>query len=149
MRVPCQILSYFWVFWCKIHLSSGHKVRWFRVGWKILLELIFPHVGLSSMLFWAQSEDPPTFMICGFKKEHMLNYILYLILPLWFLISLTPEISKEENHFLKILFWNTIYKKYISSFANWLNRVNIFYMLYCVLRRILNIFYILCFYFWQ
>ena len=25
------------------------------------------------MLFWCQSEDPPTFMICGFKKEHMLN----------------------------------------------------------------------------
>ena len=25
------------------------------------------------MLFWGQSEDPPTFMICGFKKEHMLN----------------------------------------------------------------------------
>ena len=25
------------------------------------------------MLFWGQSEDPPTFMICGFKKEHMLS----------------------------------------------------------------------------
>ena len=48
-----------------------------RVRWKILLDLILPHIGLSSMPVWSQSEDPPTFMICGFKKEHMLNeYIL-------------------------------------------------------------------------
>ena len=25
------------------------------------------------MLFWGQSEDPPTFVICGFTKEHMLK----------------------------------------------------------------------------
>ena len=25
----------------------------------------------------GQSEDPPNFMICGFKKEHMLNVIHY------------------------------------------------------------------------
>ena len=25
------------------------------------------------MLFLGQSEDPSTFMICGFKKEHMLR----------------------------------------------------------------------------
>ena len=30
------------------------------------------------MLFWGQSEDPPTFMICGFKKEHMLKGHLVL-----------------------------------------------------------------------
>ena len=77
LKGPCQISSYFWVFWGKIQLSSGHKVSWFRVGWKILLDLIFPHVGLSSMLFWGQSEDPPTFMICGFKKEHVLNWNLF------------------------------------------------------------------------
>ena len=65
LRAPCQISSYFWVFWGKIQLSNGHKVSWFWVGWKILLDLIFPHVGLSSMPFWGQSEDPPTFMICG------------------------------------------------------------------------------------
>ena len=69
---PCQISSYFWVFWGKIQLSNGHKVSWFWVGWKILLDLIFPHVGLSSMPFWSKYTDPPTFMICGFKKEHML-----------------------------------------------------------------------------
>ena len=33
------------------------------------------HPKVWSMLFWGQSEDPPTFMICGFKKEHMLNKI--------------------------------------------------------------------------
>ena len=27
------------------------------------------------MPFWGQSEDPPTFMICGFKKEHMLSLV--------------------------------------------------------------------------
>jgi len=70
---PCQISSYFWVFWGKIQLSNGHKVSWFWVGWKILLDLIFPHVGLSSMPFWSKYTDPPTFMICGFKKEHMLK----------------------------------------------------------------------------
>ena len=70
---PCQISSYFWVFWGKIQLSNGHKVSWFWVGWKILLDLIFPHVGLSSMPFWSKYTDPPTSMICGFKKEHMLK----------------------------------------------------------------------------
>ena len=70
---PCQISSYFWVFWGKIQLSNGHKVSWFWVGWKILLDLIFPHVGLSSMPFWSKYTDPPTSMICGFKKEHMLT----------------------------------------------------------------------------
>jgi len=35
--------------------------------------LIFPHVGLSSMPFWSKYTDPPTSMICGFKKEHMLS----------------------------------------------------------------------------
>ena len=73
LRGPCQISSYFWVFWGKIQLSNGHKVSWFWVGWKILLDLIFPHVGLSSMPFWSKYTDPPTSMICGFKKEHMLN----------------------------------------------------------------------------
>ena len=61
-------------FWGKIQLSNGHKVSWFWVGWKILLDLIFPHVGLSSMPFWSKYTDPPTSMICGFKKEHMLRY---------------------------------------------------------------------------
>ena len=28
---------------------------------------------ISSMPFWSQSEDPPAFMICVFKKEHMLR----------------------------------------------------------------------------
>ena len=32
-------------------------------------------LGLSSMPFSGQSEDPPTFIICGFKKEHMLNSV--------------------------------------------------------------------------
>ena len=73
LRAPCQISSYFWVFWGKIQLSNGHKVSWFWVGWKILLDLIFPHVGLSSMPFWSKYTDPPTFMIYGFKKEHMLK----------------------------------------------------------------------------
>ena len=27
------------------------------------------------MPFWGQSEDPPTSMICGFKKEHMLSLV--------------------------------------------------------------------------
>ena len=76
LRAPCQISSYFWVFWGKIQLSNGHKVSWFWVGWKILLDLIFPHVGLSSMPFWSKYTDPPTSMICGFKKEHMLNVSL-------------------------------------------------------------------------
>ena len=74
---PCQISSYFWVFWGKIQLSNGHKVSWFWVGWKILLDLIFPHVGLSSMPFWSKYTDPPTSMICGFKKEHMLKPFIY------------------------------------------------------------------------
>ena len=73
LEAPCQISSYFWVFWGKIQLSNGHKVSWFWVGWKILLDLIFPHVGLSSMPFWSKYTDPPTSMICGFKKEHMLK----------------------------------------------------------------------------
>ena len=73
LKGPCQISSYFWVFWGKIQLSNDHKVSWFWVGWKILLYLIFPYVGLTSMPFWGQSEDPPTSMICGFKKEHMLS----------------------------------------------------------------------------
>ena len=79
---PKQHWSYFWVFWGKIQLSNGHKVSWFWVGLKILLDLIFPHVGLSSMPFWGQSEDPPTFMICGFKKEHMLitRFIYFLLI---------------------------------------------------------------------
>ena len=75
---PCQISSYFWVFWGKIQLSNGHKVSWFWVGWKILLDLIFPHVGLSSMPFWSKYTDPPTSMICGFKKEHMLKIFDYV-----------------------------------------------------------------------
>ena len=77
LRGPCQISSYFWVFWGKIQLSNGHKVSWFWVGWKILLDLIFPHVGLSSMPFWSKYTDPPTSMICGFKKEHMLRKLLF------------------------------------------------------------------------
>ena len=70
---PCQISSYFWVFWGKIQLSNGHKVSWFWVGWKILLDLIFPHVGLSSMPFWSKYTDPPTFMICGINFFKMLK----------------------------------------------------------------------------
>ena len=74
LRGPCQISSYFWAFWGKIQLSNGHKVNWFRVGWKILLDLIFPHVGLLSMPFWGQSDDTPTFMICGINFLKMLIY---------------------------------------------------------------------------
>ena len=73
LRAPCQISSYFWVFWGKIQLSNGHKVSWFWVGWKILLDLIFPHVGLSSMPFWSKYTDPPTSMICGINFFKMLN----------------------------------------------------------------------------
>ena len=72
LRGPCQISSYFWVFWGKIQLSNGHKVSWFWVGWKILLDLIFPHVGLSSMPFWSKYTDPPTSMICGINFFKML-----------------------------------------------------------------------------
>ena len=79
LRAHLQISSYFWVFWGKIQLSNGHKVSWFWVGWKILLDLIFPHVGLSSMPFWSKYTDPPTSMICGFKKEHMLKKIIKLL----------------------------------------------------------------------
>ena len=28
------------------------------------------------MPFWSKYTDPPTFMICGFKKEHMLSAYL-------------------------------------------------------------------------
>ena len=73
LRGPCQISSYFWVFWGKIQLSNGHKVSWFWVGWKILLDLIFPHVGLSSMPFWSKYTDPPTSMICGINFFKMLR----------------------------------------------------------------------------
>ena len=40
-----------------------------------------PNVGLSSMPFWSKYTDPPTFMICGFKKEHMLKLkqVLYIL----------------------------------------------------------------------
>ena len=73
LRAPCQISSYFWVFWGKIQLSNGHKVSWFWVGWKILLDLIFPHVGLSSMPFWSKYTNPPTSMICGINFFKMLS----------------------------------------------------------------------------
>ena len=93
LKGPCQISSYFWVFWGKIQLSSGHKVSWFRVGWKILLDLIFPHVGLSSMLFLGQSEDPPNCMICGLKKEHMLKVIVtFIFFASQFLLKILPII---------------------------------------------------------
>ena len=29
------------------------------------------------MPFWSKYTDPPTSMICGFKKEHMLNRLLF------------------------------------------------------------------------
>ena len=110
LRGPCQISSYFWVFWGKIQLSNGHKVSWFWVGWKILLDLIFPHVGLSSMPFWSKYTDPPTSMICGFKKEHMLRVLqlpcvvlllLYASTCLLFIvISLLKQFKKEEAIFV-------------------------------------------------
>ena len=87
LEAPCQISSYFWVFWGKIQLSNGHKVSWFWVGWKILLDLIFPHVGLSSMPFWSKYTDPPTSMICGFKKEHMLKIFIFNLCGIFFLRS--------------------------------------------------------------
>ena len=109
LRGPCQISSYFWVFWGKIQLSNGHKVSWFWVGWKILLDLIFPHVGLSSMPFWSKYTDPPTFMICGFKKEHMLNEyikeskdpVLFHPIPLLEIFSffLIWHFSIKRSHF--------------------------------------------------
>ena len=55
LRAPCQISSYFWVFWGKIQLSNGHKVSWFWVGWKILLNLIIIWIIIHrfrSRLFW-------------------------------------------------------------------------------------------------
>ena len=56
-RWPCQILSYFWVFWGKIQLSSGHKVSWFRVRQKKFPENSLPHMELSSMPFWSKYKD--------------------------------------------------------------------------------------------
>ena len=96
---PCQISSYFWVFWGKIQLSNGHKVSWFWVGWKILLDLIFPHVGLSSMPFWSKYTDPPTFMICGINFFKMLKP-LWKILIVWTLIcmDLQPYFALKYGH---------------------------------------------------
>ena len=95
LRGPCQISSYFWVFWGKIQLSNGHKVSWFWVGWKILLDLIFPHVGLSSMPFWSKYTDPPTSMICG------INFFKMLI---WYLQFITCKISYFTYHWLFVLY---------------------------------------------
>ena len=106
LRAPCQISSYFWVFWGKIQLSNGHKVSWFWVGWKILLDLIFPHVGLSSMPFWSKYTDPPTSMICGFKKEHMLklwpHFLLVGILPSWTIVCI------GKNTFFLLFFYGPV-----------------------------------------
>ena len=84
LEAPCQISSYFWVFWGKIQLSNGHKVSWFWVGWKILLDLIFPHVGLSSMPFWSKYTDPPTSMICGINFFQMLNQKCWIKIEIYY-----------------------------------------------------------------
>ena len=89
-----QISSYFGVFWGKIQLSSGHKVSWFRVGWKILLNLIFPHVGLSSMPFWSKYTDPPTFMKCGINFLKMLIIVIYVAFSFIYTIFLKEYTSE-------------------------------------------------------
>ena len=107
LRAPCQISSYFWVFWGKIQLSNGHKVSWFWVGWKILLDLIFPHVGLSSMPFWSKYTDPPTSMICG------INFFKMLRVHLTF-----PHDPSTLRNFVLHFFWGNWFVQNLGKFQN-------------------------------
>ena len=98
LKGPCQISSYFWVFWGKIQLSNGHKVSWFWVGWKILLDLIFPHVGLSSMPFWSKYTDPPTSMICGINFFKMLTkFWVYYVFNRFSLVNFFTNLKRESK----------------------------------------------------
>ena len=133
LKGPCQISSYFWVFWGKIQLSSGHKVSWFRVGWKILLDLIFPHVGLSSMLFWGKIQlsngHKVSWFWVGWKilLDLIFPHVGLSSMPFWSKYTDPPTSMICGINFFKMLigipFWPK--KEFIFHFFQFISSQNI------------------------